>query len=93
MNKYISPKLVFQKVELFEKIADKCWGYGKAVYNGFDIYGKPVTVYAQWDGNGCCGGLPYGLVVALFEANVNISGLGHSLANTKAPEFTPLERS
>lgn len=93
MSKYISPQLDFSKVEIFEKIADKCWGMGGAAFSGYDKSGNPVSFHVSWSYNGCNGGLPPELLAAFQQYNVSDSYYRNNIANTKAIGFNIDQRS
>lgn len=102
MKKYESPKIVFEGLELFEKIADKCWGWGKAVFKGTDPSdGIYKVVEVDFTGNGCDGGYPSVLKSALNNAGLTDDelltmikgGSLSSLANTQATNIFFPEKS
>lgn len=88
MKKYESPIIQFNTLELFERIADTCWGYGHAWWTGNDKFGQVVTVEASWT-SGCKGGLPQEFTDALTAANVDTSKFHNNIANTKETGFSP----
>lgn len=54
MKCYESPKIKFEELKLFEKIADKCWGYKYAIFE--DPYDSDDNIdisYTMNQGSGC----------------------------------------
>ncbi|MEQ8197000.1 MAG: hypothetical protein ABRQ27_03160 [Clostridiaceae bacterium] len=101
MKEYKSPEIIFEKLEIFEKIADTCWGWGAAIFTAYDPSDPPgspqKTVYVDFGANGCAGGNPPVMMQALAAAGftqaeleflVSPSNLS-SLANTHSSLFVP----
>ncbi|MEA4833394.1 MAG: hypothetical protein VB118_12365 [Oscillospiraceae bacterium] len=82
MKKYLPPTIKFEELELFERIAEVCWGYNRATWVGTNRDGETVTVSATWT-NGCKGGIPAEFIAALEAANVDSTQFSNSIANTK----------
>lgn len=99
MTKYESPSMKFEKLTLFEKIAEECWGTGKAnitiIFDyPYDNVIKPLPSYPL--GSGC--GNQSSSVDDWIESHLtadeysywinNDDNKSSNLANTKAPGFT-----
>ncbi len=95
MKEYIQPKIEFEELILFEKIAETCWGYQQATFDdpltpGIDIKTLPFT-----GGNGCGNDQANAVIEWLrvilgstFDLYMTkYSNNSSNLANTKAAGF------
>ena len=94
MKEYTQPKIVFEELILFEKIADTCWGYQQATFDDPLTPGINIQTLI-FSGNGCGNnkknsvidwlrvtlGSNYDTYMTTYKNNSN------NLANTKAVGF------
>lgn len=83
-DSYESPKLEFEEMKIFEKVADTCWGYNYAWYTAPD--GKKY--YLNLATTGCSG------IHSAQQLNAYIVSLGYvnpnytaNVCNTQNTEF------
>lgn len=101
MKVYQAPKMKLERLTLFEKIAETCWGYKRAFFdNPYD--GVNIVFTKEFSGNSGCGNnsedndvlkwlkaTVFGNSQEIYDKYMNEYGNNsNNLANTKAGRFT-----
>lgn len=86
-KEYTSPSFSFSELKLAERIADKCWGEGKAWWNNPPETHGPEDIELPYLG-GCKGHSTAEALEKWIEDNIGIQeDIRSSVANTKASEY------